>query len=157
MRSCSEAETFAIGRELGALLVPGDTVALTGDLGAGKTVFCKGVGAALGIPAEAVVSPSFTLAAEHRGALTFHHVDAYRLRSAREAEEAGLDELFWGDGICAVEWADRVERLLPSDHLKVRLGILSETARLIEIAGSDEERIGRLASRCERYIEGGIG
>src|SRR3972149_6004808 len=83
--SCEE-DTLEIARALGAVLVPGDVVALSGDLGAGKTVFCKGVGEAIGIPADRIVSPSFTIATEHAGAVPFLHGGVYRLSSELEAD-----------------------------------------------------------------------
>src|SRR4030067_143340 len=96
--SSCEADTMEIARALGAVLVPGDVVALSGDLGAGKTVFCKGVGEAIGIPADRIVSPSFTVVTEHAGAVPFLHVDVYRLSSEREADDSGRGGVLDGGG-----------------------------------------------------------
>ena len=90
--SSREEETIHVGQALGNILEPGDVVALTGDLGAGKTVFCKGVGEALGIPTSRIVSPSFTIVTEHQGRLPLSHIDVYRLSSEEEALDIGLDE-----------------------------------------------------------------
>ena len=153
--SHSSDDTLAIARALGAALRPGDVVALTGDLGAGKTLFCKGVGEAMGIPPERVVSPSFTIVTEHTAPVPFFHIDAYRLSGERQAEEIGLDEILCGDGICFVEWAEKVEDLLPNRCIRVRFTILNETGRLIRIASGDAGRLCRLVSRCERFVGGG--
>lgn len=156
--SRSEADTLAIARVLGGVLEPGDVVGLSGDLGAGKTVFCKGIGEALGIPAARIVSPSFTIVTEHRGGrVPFHHVDAYRLGSAREAEEAGLDEVVEGDGICAVEWAERIGNLLPNDCIRVTFLISDEQegVRRITVLAGDAPRFRGFLSRIQPFIPGG--
>src|SRR4030065_943698 len=102
LSSCEEA-TLKSGRALGEILVPGDVVALTGELGAGKTVFCKGVGEAFGISPARIVSPSFTIVTEHPGRVALCHVDVYRLSSEAEAQDIGLDEILCGDRACVVE------------------------------------------------------
>src|SRR3989337_458355 len=103
LSSCEE-DTLEIGRALGEILAPGDVVALTGELGAGKTVFCKGVGEALGISPARIVSPSFTIVTEHPGRLALCHVDVYRLSSEAEAHAIGLAEILCGDRGCVVAW-----------------------------------------------------
>lgn len=154
--SRSEEDTLELARALGALLVEGDVVALYGDLGAGKTLFCKGVGEAQGVPSARIVSPSFTIVGEHAGRVLLFHVDAYRLGSERQAEEAGLGELLGGAaGICLVEWADRVENLLPNGCIRVRFSIFGERGRMIRVESADGRRLRRLAARCERLIGGG--
>src|SRR3990172_12629253 len=111
--SSCEADTMEIARALGAVLVPGDVVALSGDLGAGKTVFCKGVGEAIGIPADRIVSPSFTVVTEHAGAVPFLHVDVYRLSSERGAGDIGPAEILNGAGGCLVGSAGTKATKLP--------------------------------------------
>src|SRR4030042_3593179 len=113
--SCCEEDTLKSGRARGEILVPGDVVALTGELGAGKTVFCKGVGEALGISPARIVSPSFTIVMEHPGRVALCHVDVYRLSSEAEALAIGLDELLSGDGVCVVECAEKIRFLLPNE------------------------------------------
>jgi len=158
LRSRSERETFDVGRALGGLLRPGDVVGLVGPLGAGKTVLCKGIGAALGLPPEQIVSPSFVIVAEHRArAAVFYHVDAYRLSGEAEAEGAGLGEVLEGGGICAVEWADRVRSLLPTRCVTVTLRLSAADAREVEIAWGDAGRLRLLAARCAALAEGGKG
>ena len=107
----SEAETAAAGRELAAALRPGAVVLLSGDLGAGKTAFVRGLAAGLGIDSDEVSSPTFTLIQEYRGGrLTLYHVDLYRLQ-AGEVDDLGLDELT-EQGVTAIEWPDRLPRVL---------------------------------------------
>jgi tRNA threonylcarbamoyladenosine biosynthesis protein TsaE len=108
----SEAETAAAGRDLAPSLGPGTVVLLTGDLGAGKTVFVKGIAEGLGIDPREVSSPTFTLVQEYRGGrLPLYHVDLYRLQSI-EVEELGLEEMAWSGGVVAIEWPDRLPRPL---------------------------------------------
>ena len=155
LRSSREEDTLAIARELGAALVEGDVVALTGELGAGKTVFCKGIGEALGIPAGRIVSPSFTIVTEHPGKCPFYHVDVYRLSSAREAEDIGLEEVLSGDGICVVEWAEKIGRMLPNSCIKVRFSFSEDGGRRLFIAAEDTPRLRDFAARCRVYRTGG--
>lgn len=102
----SEGETEAAGRELGSLLHPGQVIHLLGDLGAGKTVFVRGLAQGLGIDPDEVSSPTFTLIQEYRGRITLFHVDLYRLAGA-EVPDLGLDALT-AEGVVAIEWANRL-------------------------------------------------
>ena len=105
--SASEEETRAIAARLARDLTPGAVVLLSGDLGAGKTAFVRGLAEGLGLAAAEVTSPTFTLVHEYRGGrLPLIHVDLYRLES-REVDDLGLDELIAGDGVVAIEWAER--------------------------------------------------
>ncbi|GAB4371766.1 MAG: hypothetical protein Kow00128_19950 [Deltaproteobacteria bacterium] len=149
---------MAIARILGESLQAGDVVSLSGDLGAGKTLFCKGIGEALGIDPVRIVSPSFVLVTEHReGRIPFFHLDAYRLGSVREAEEAGLQEWLEGQGICAVEWAERIESLLPNDRIRVTFHISDERnrKRAIRVETPDVDRFERFRGRVEPFAAGG--
>ena len=110
----SEEETKALAQTVARYLKPGDVIALEGDLGAGKTTFAKGVAKALNI-AEPVDSPTFTIIKEYEGSLPLYHMDVYRIDSPEE--ELGLEEYFYGDGVCLVEWASHVEPLLPDSAL----------------------------------------
>ena len=103
----SEIETSAAGESLARSLKPGDVVLLYGDLGAGKTAFVRGMARGLGANPEDVSSPTFTLVQEYAApSLTLYHVDLYRLEPA-EIDDLGLDDLVFGDGIVAIEWANR--------------------------------------------------
>ncbi len=153
--SSSPSDTREIAMALGEILEPGDVVALFGDLGAGKTLFCKGVGEALGIPPDRIVSPSFTMVAEHEGRLKLYHIDAYRLASEREALDIGLDEILAGDGVCLVEWADRIESLLPNGCARVRFHILNGDRRRIVLSAGEAPRFRDFLLRSERFHRGG--
>jgi tRNA threonylcarbamoyladenosine biosynthesis protein TsaE len=153
--SSSAEDTRSISRELGRALAKGDVVALFGDLGAGKTVFCKGIGEGLGLHPDRIVSPSFTIVTEHPSAPLLFHVDAYRLASEREAAEIGLEEILSGEGICVVEWAERISSLLPNDCIRVRFTISEGDGRLLDVETTDSPRFEDFIRRCRSYISGG--
>ena len=127
--SGSEHETSDAGARLGATLAGGEVVLLYGELGAGKTAFVRGLARGIGAAPDEVSSPTFTLIQEYRGRLTLYHVDLYRLRP-EEIGDLGLDEMVGGDGIVAIEWANRWPNR-PMDAIEVRL----------EEAGFDGRRI----------------
>src|SRR5689334_13630110 len=129
--------TEAFGRRLGALLFPGAVIALVGQLGAGKTHLTRAVAEGLGVknPA-AVTSPTFVLIQEYPARLPVYHFDAYRLSGPREFAELGVDEYFHGDGVCLVEWADKVEATLPAEHLRVEIQVVDEDRRLFKLTPS---------------------
>ena len=123
-------ETVSLGRRLGELLEAGDVVGLSGELGAGKTYFVKGIAAGLGVSdVTEVRSPTFILVSEYEGKLRLYHVDAYRLKGAEDLETLGSRDFVFGDGVTVVEWADRVERSLPGERLTVRLEHVDATTR----------------------------
>jgi len=134
--------TSAIGRRLAALLFPGAVVALVGPLGAGKTFLVRAVVEGLGGDPERVSSPTFALIHEYSAKLPVFHFDAYRLPNERAFAELGVEEYFAGDGVCLVEWADRVAGTLPAEHLRVTLEPTGETSRRITL----EARGGRYES-----------
>ena len=126
-------ETFDLGRRLAAELKAGDVLALAGDLGAGKTQFTKGLAAGLGVNAS-VTSPTFTLIHEYPGGrLPLYHIDLYRLESAVEALEMGIDDYLAGDGVTVVEWADKFEEIVPRGARWVRFRALEGDEREIEL------------------------
>ena len=137
----SEEATSAAGEELARRLAAGDVVLLYGELGAGKTAFVRGLARGLGAPVEEVSSPTFTLVQEYQGRLPLYHVDLYRLEPA-EVDDLGLEELVSGDGVVAIEWAERW-RGRPDDVIEVRLEHAGEDRRRVEIrtysASSDEK------------------
>jgi tRNA threonylcarbamoyladenosine biosynthesis protein TsaE len=128
--SQSVEETLDLGRILGELLPAGTTVALMGPLGAGKTVFVKGIARGLGVK-PIVTSPTFILINEYQGRLPFYHIDAYRLKTADELLALGADEIFYGQGIAAVEWADHIKEALPQEHLSAKFIIIAKHKRNI--------------------------
>jgi tRNA threonylcarbamoyladenosine biosynthesis protein TsaE len=124
------AATTALGRRLGGLLFPGAVVALVGPLGAGKTHLVRAVAEGLGLAdSRAVSSPTFVLIQEYDARLPVYHFDAYRLGGEGEFFDLGAHEYFAGDGVCLVEWADRVAGCLPAEHLRLTLAVTGETAR----------------------------
>ena len=149
--SHSPDDTLAIARTLGGALRPGDVVALTGDLGAGKTLFCKGVGEALGIPPDRILSPTFTIVTEHEGPVPLTHIDVYRLSGAREADEIGMRELLAGDGVCLVEWAEKIGELLPKDCIRVKFTISDGDRREISVDAPDLPRFDDFRARSKRF------
>lgn len=129
-------ETEAFGRRLGERLFPGATIALVGTLGAGKTHLVRAVAEGLGANPAAVSSPTFVLIQEYDGRLPVYHFDAYRLSTVREFAELGANEYFAGNGVCLVEWADKVEPTLPADHLRIAIDVLDEHRRRFHLAAT---------------------
>ncbi|NCO68756.1 MAG: tRNA (adenosine(37)-N6)-threonylcarbamoyltransferase complex ATPase subunit type 1 TsaE [Nitrospirae bacterium CG_4_10_14_0_8_um_filter_41_23] len=132
-------ETRDIGFNLGKLLRPGDVVGLYGELGAGKTIMVKGIASALGIDEKEIVSASFTIIAEYDTIPPFSHIDLYRIEKDAEISELGLWDQIGGDSISVIEWAEKAERVLPEDMIKVRLKSVGENMREITIEGRDEK------------------
>ena len=115
--SHSPAQTQRFGARLGELACAGDLFCLEGELGSGKTCFAQGLGRGLGVPG-AIHSPTFILANEHRGGrLPLFHLDVYRMSGAEEAMGIGLDDYISGDGVCVVEWAEKIRDVLPLDRM----------------------------------------
>ena len=126
----SEQETADTARTLAGTLKSGDVILLSGNLGAGKTAFVRGLAAGLEIDPEDVSSPTFTLVHEYRGGrLTLYHADLYRLDKVA-TEDLGLEEMGVSDGVLAIEWPDRLAHSLPGAR-EVRIEIVDETTRLI--------------------------
>jgi len=129
--SHSAEETFAAGRAFAASLRRGNVLALCGDLGAGKTHFVKGLAAGLGVEAE-VTSPTFTLIHEYPGGLLpLYHIDFYRLEETSDALKIGIDEYLDGEGVTAIEWADKFAELIPDEAIWVRFNLLENDRREI--------------------------
>lgn len=118
--STAPEDTLELGRAIGAAAVPGTVVALTGELGAGKTQLAKGVASGLGI-GSVVNSPTFVLMNEHVGRLRLYHIDAYRLGDGEEAVASGLLDERQADGVVVVEWADRLDGWLPAERLEIHM------------------------------------
>ncbi len=129
-------ETRALAQKLAAWLVPGDIIALNGELGSGKTEFVHGLAQGLKVPAEApVASPSFALVHEYPGRVPLVHLDLYRLEDLPAELLPDLEEYLAGDRVAAVEWASRLAPLLPEDYLEVRLAIADDTERQLTFVG----------------------
>lgn len=135
LQTQTTSETVRIGKSIGSLLRPGDVVALVGELGTGKTQFIKGLAEGLGVGKPTYISsPSFTLINEYPGRVPFYHIDLFRLESEKEAEELGLEEYFQGEGITAIEWADRIPSLLPDENLWIHIHYTGKNTRSIEMS-----------------------
>jgi tRNA threonylcarbamoyladenosine biosynthesis protein TsaE len=138
----SPAATQEFGRRLGERLFSGAVVALVGQLGAGKTFLCRAIASGLGVPDTRIVtSPTFVLAQEYEGGrLPVYHLDVYRLPGESEFVASGAGEYFEGDGVCLIEWADRIRGALPGDHLRIEL-----------VATGPEERRATLSATGPRH------
>ena len=131
----SAQETEALGERVGRSLTPGAVLAYTGDLGAGKTAFTRGVARGLEIP-ERITSPTFNIVNEYEGGrLPLFHFDMYRLGSSDELFDIGWEDYLARDGVCAVEWSENIEDILDANTIRVdiRRGE-SDDQRLITIS-----------------------
>ncbi len=143
--TASAGQTERAGLVLGPLLRRGDVLALSGDLGAGKTHLVQGVARALGVE-ERVTSPTFNLLLVHPGRLPLYHFDLYRLTHASELEDIAFYETLESDGVSAVEWGDRFPGCLPPDRLVVVINREGENQRRFEVRAGGE-RSTRLAQQ----------
>ncbi len=131
------AETRDLAARLAVVARAGDVISLVGDLGAGKTVFAKGFGRGLGVPGT-INSPSFVLMAEYEGRLPLFHLDLYRLADAREAVAGGLLDERQGEGVTLIEWAERLEEVLPGGRLEVMIDGTGDEPRRIVLRATDD-------------------
>jgi len=136
-------ETEALGRAVANLVFPGAFIALWGDLGAGKTAFCRGIGETLGI--DDIMSPTFTIVQIHHGdALPLFHFDAYRLRSADELYDIGFADYAAEQGVIVMEWPSNVEDALPKERLDISLKGNGEQPREIAMTAFGEKHTALL-------------
>jgi tRNA threonylcarbamoyladenosine biosynthesis protein TsaE len=129
--SSSEA-TERLGEYIGSRLMKGDILALQGTLAAGKTTITKGIARGLGID-ENVTSPTFTLISEYRGRLPLYHMDVYRLDSTEDFINLGVEELLYGDGVCVIEWSEKVMAELPASSIIILLETETDGKRSITV------------------------
>ncbi len=149
----SPAATFRIGRTLGELLKEGDIVALTGELGAGKTCLTQGIARGLGVPdSYRITSPTFTLANEYPGRLKLVHLDVYRLSGSQDLPDLGYEEFFFGGGVTVIEWAEKIGDAIPEHSIRVAMAYLDPDRRSVEIAGLRD----RIAAIEKALKEGGL-
>jgi tRNA threonylcarbamoyladenosine biosynthesis protein TsaE len=127
-------ETQKVGAALAELLVPGDVVSLTGDLGAGKTCLVQGAARGLGV-SDHVASPTFVLVREYRGAIPVYHLDVYRLDHLQEVLDLGFEDLLDPSGVMFVEWGDAIQTLLPDSSLEVELKVGEDDSRRLRLRG----------------------
>ncbi|MGO1469715.1 MAG: tRNA (adenosine(37)-N6)-threonylcarbamoyltransferase complex ATPase subunit type 1 TsaE [Tissierella sp.] len=138
--SLENTKTFGI--KLGKTLKNGDIVCLNGELGAGKTTLTKSIGLGLGVE-EYITSPTFALINEYRGRVPVYHFDVYRLENVEEIDDLGFDEYFYGQGICLIEWAEKIQAFLPKDRIVLD----------IEKGNDIDKRIISLSGTGKRYEE----
>ena len=124
----SAEETMNLGEKFGKTLKGGEVILLKGEMGAGKTVFVKGIAKALGIT-DRITSPTYAYMNDYDGKL--YHYDCYRLSSGEDAEGLGLTDYFYADGICVVEWSENIADVLPKKTLSVKIEKISENQRRI--------------------------
>jgi tRNA threonylcarbamoyladenosine biosynthesis protein TsaE len=137
LRSSSARQTKAWGRRLASLLSGGELLGLSGELGAGKTCFIKGLARGLNLPEERVLSPTFTMIQEHQGRLPLYHIDLYRLEET-DVDELGLREYLFSSGVAAVEWFERLREAPELNCLQIRISYDGANYRKIELIASDE-------------------
>ena len=114
-------DTYELGEKIGQMAKPGMVIALTGDLGVGKTVFTQGLAKGLGIE-EPVNSPTFTIVQVYEeGRLPLYHFDVYRIGDIEEMDEIGYEDYFYGEGVCLIEWADLIREILPEQMCRVTI------------------------------------
>ena len=130
----SAEETILAGEKLGKTLKPGDIVALSGNLGSGKTTFTKGIGKGLGVKdSKRINSPTFVLIKEYKGRIPLYHLDLYRLDGLQEIENLAIEEYIYGCGITVIEWAEKIKGLLPEKRILVKFKAMSGDKREVII------------------------
>ncbi len=140
LKDLEETEKFGI--RLGSLLKKGDILCLNGDLGAGKTTMTKSIGLGLGVE-EYITSPTFALINQYSGRFPVYHFDVYRLENAHELYDLGFDDYFYGGGVCIIEWAYKIDKLIPKERIVID----------IEKGSDDKERILKLSGYGKRFEE----
>jgi tRNA threonylcarbamoyladenosine biosynthesis protein TsaE len=138
----SVEETIAVGEQLGMLLEKGDFIALTGDLGSGKTHFARGIAAGLAVdPSIPITSPTYTLMNVYSGRVPLYHFDLYRLHGGQECIDLGFEEYFYGNGVCVVEWAERLKEELPEERLEILFTHADDERRSLMFTPSGERAL----------------
>ena len=135
-------DTEKLGEQLGKVLKKGDILCLNGDLGAGKTTLTKSIGIGLGV-GEYIISPTFSLINEYRGRLPVYHFDVYRIENVDELDDLGFDEYFFGEGVCIIEWAEKIAKMLPKEIIVLD----------IEKGEDIDKRIVSIKGTSDRYKE----
>ena len=133
-RTADDMET--LGRSIGEKCRPGTVISLRGSLGAGKTVFAKGVARSLGIT-EAIVSPTFTLVQEYDGRLPMYHMDLYRITSEEDFQMIGGEDMLYSDGVCLIEWSEVIDAMLPENTLYIGIKVNDDQSRTVSLKGGE--------------------
>lgn len=153
--SHSPDQTQRLGTRLGKLLRAGDVICLSGDMGAGKTVFSTGIGQGWGADTP-LTSPTYNLVHEHRRKADkqrLYHLDCYRLSGAEDTDSIGLDDMLDGDAIVILEWAERIEKALPDDYLWIELRVTDPSRRNFIIEG-EGDRYRKLIEEYRKLVFG---
>jgi tRNA threonylcarbamoyladenosine biosynthesis protein TsaE len=156
IKTCSPEQTRKAGQRLGELLESGTgtVIALTGELGSGKTLFVKGIADGLGnFDGDEVSSPSFALIHEYPSRIPLFHVDLYRIDRIQEIEDLGLEEIFQRTGVTAVEWADRIDQKLLEEYIHVKFEIIDDDYRSITLTGFGDRFLKILKCFGEEMIQ----
>lgn len=134
VHTSSAEETIELGKRLGSFLKKGDVVALQGSLAAGKTTITKGIALALGVE-DTITSPTFCLISEYQGKFPLYHFDVYRLQGADDFANLGAEDMIYGDGVCLIEWSEKIMDELPKKTIKIKLDVCESdpNARNIQI------------------------
>ncbi|MDN5316081.1 MAG: tRNA threonylcarbamoyladenosine biosynthesis protein TsaE [Thermoanaerobacterium sp.] len=138
----SPIETEKIGFKLGNLLKRGSIVLISGELGVGKTVLTKGIAKGMGID-DYVTSPTFMIVNEHLGDIPLYHFDVYRIDDYTELYDIGYEEYFYGDGVCVIEWPEKIKPLIPEENIFIRM----------DMGDTFDERTIEIVSNGEKYDE----
>ncbi len=134
----STAQTRSLGCRLGQLLGAGDWIGLSGDLGAGKTCFTQGLARGMGVdPRLPIVSPTFVILQNYPGRIPLRHLDLYRVNALRELDDIGYEEVYEGEGVCVVEWCERVKETIPKRGLLITIEILDARTRRLYLHALD--------------------
>lgn len=133
----SAEETIALGYKIGKKLKKGDIIAMQGTLAAGKTTITKGIAQALEI-SEEITSPTFCLISEYSGKMPLYHMDVYRLDGTEDFINLGVDDMLYGDGVCIIEWSEKIMEELPKNTIILRILPQEDGSRKIEIENFNE-------------------
>ncbi len=126
-------QTISLGTKIGALLTPGDVIAMTGTLAAGKTTITKGIAQSLGVT-ENITSPTFCLISEYEGSkIPLYHMDMYRLDGAEDFVNLGVDDMLYGNGVCIIEWSEKIQSEIPAKAIRLDIQATGSEERTITI------------------------
>lgn len=129
----TEMDMEELGKKMGSQFKGGEVISLRGSLGAGKTVFARGVARSLDIE-EAIVSPTFTLLQQYNGRLTMYHMDLYRISSEEDFMMIGGEDMLYSNGVCLIEWSEVISEILPENTVFIQITVNADQSRTVEIS-----------------------